>query len=92
MKYFFLYLSLLLFLVLGSCQERKLADKRLARVNNYVLYLSDMPSLLLEADFLTHRGGAKRLRDPDYLGAMAREVADALGRFRSAAVVAGHAP
>ncbi len=58
----------------------------------YVLYLSDMPSLLLEADFLTHRGGAKRLRDPDYLGAMAAEMADALGRFRSAAVVAGHMP
>ncbi len=58
----------------------------------YVLYLSDMPSLLLEADFLTHRGGAKRLRDPRYLGAMAEEVADALGRFRSASVVAGRAP
>lgn len=55
----------------------------------YVLYLSDMPSLLLEAEFLTHRRGAKRLRDPRYLSAMAREIADAMGRFRSEAVVAG---
>ena len=55
----------------------------------YVLYLSDMPSLLLEAEFLTHRRGAKRLRDPHYLDAMAREIADAMGRFRSEAVVAG---
>ncbi len=58
----------------------------------YVLYLSDMPSLLLEADFLTHRRGAKRLRDPKYLNAMAHEIAEALGRFRSAPLVAGHAP
>ena len=52
----------------------------------YVLYLSDMPSILLEAEFLTHRRGAKRLRDPDYLRAMSEEVADAMGRFRSAKV------
>ena len=49
-------------------------------------------SLLLEAEFLTHRGGAKRLRDPRYLRGMAEEMADALGRFRSASVVAGRAP
>ena len=55
----------------------------------YVLYLSNMPSLLLEAEFLTHRRGAKRLQDPRYLDAMAREIADAMGRFRSEAVVAG---
>ena len=48
----------------------------------YVLYLSDMPAVLVEAGFVTHRGDARRLRDPDYLDAMAEEITDALVRFR----------
>lgn len=59
----------------------------------YVLYLSEMPSILVEADFLTHRGGAKRLRDPAYLDALAQQVADGVERFRDqgSAVMAGSA-
>jgi N-acetylmuramoyl-L-alanine amidase len=48
----------------------------------YVLYLSDMPSILIETGFVTHKGDARRLRDPDYLDAMARQIARGIERFR----------
>ena len=51
----------------------------------YVLYLSDMPALLVEAGFVTHREDARRLRDPEYLRAMAEEIASGVGRFRDKA-------
>ena len=51
----------------------------------YVLYLSDMPALLVEAGFVTHRDDARRLRDPEYLRAMAEEIAKGVGRFRDKA-------
>lgn len=41
----------------------------------YVLYLSDMPSVLIEAGFVTHARDARRLRDPDYLEALAQRIA-----------------
>jgi len=49
----------------------------------YVLYLSDMPAILVEAGFLTHPGDARLLRDPDYLGALADEISEGLARFRA---------
>ena len=51
----------------------------------YVLYLSDMPALLVEAGFVTHRDDARRLRDPEYLRAMAEEIAKGVGSFRDKA-------
>ncbi len=48
----------------------------------YVLYLSDMPALLIEAGFVTQRDDAYRLRDPEYLRAMAEEIAKGVERFR----------
>jgi N-acetylmuramoyl-L-alanine amidase len=48
----------------------------------YVLYLSDMPSVLVEAGFVTHKGDARRLHDPDYLDAMADRIARGIDRFR----------
>jgi N-acetylmuramoyl-L-alanine amidase len=51
----------------------------------YVLYLSDMPALLVEAGFVTHRDDARRLRDPEYLRAMADKIASGVGRFRDKA-------
>lgn len=50
----------------------------------YVLYLSDMPALLVEAGFVTHRADARRLRDPDYLDALAGTLAAGLERYRDA--------
>ena len=60
----------------------------------YVLYLSDMPAILVEAGFVTHGGDARLLRDPDYLGALADQITDGLVRFRarSRPVVAERAP
>jgi N-acetylmuramoyl-L-alanine amidase len=49
------------------------------------LYLSDMPALLVEAGFVTHREDARRLRDPEYLRAMAEVIASGVGRFRDKA-------
>lgn len=48
----------------------------------YVLYLSDMPSILIEAGFVTHAQDARRLRDPDYLDALAARIASGIARFR----------
>jgi N-acetylmuramoyl-L-alanine amidase len=48
----------------------------------YVLYLSSVPSILVEVGFLTHREEARRLRDPSYLEAMAEEIADGLALYR----------
>jgi N-acetylmuramoyl-L-alanine amidase len=48
----------------------------------YVLFLSDMPAILLEAGFLTNRQDAKRLRDPKYIAALADEIAEGLVRYR----------
>lgn len=60
----------------------------------YVLYLSDMPAVLIETGFVTHKGDARRLRDPDYLDAMARHIARGIERFReqSAPLVADREP
>ena len=49
----------------------------------YVLYLSDMPAILVEAGFVTHRGDAHLLRDPDYLGALADRIAAGLVQYRA---------
>lgn len=48
----------------------------------YVLYLSDMPAILVETGFVTHKGDARRLRDPAYVDAMARQIARGIERFR----------
>ena len=49
----------------------------------YVLFLSNMPAILVEAGFLTNRGEARRLRDVDYLDDLAQQITiglDALPR------------
>ncbi len=48
----------------------------------YVLYLSSMPSILMEVGFLTHREDARHLRDPAYLEALAAEISDGLAVYR----------
>jgi N-acetylmuramoyl-L-alanine amidase len=60
----------------------------------YVLYLSDMPALLVEAGFVTHEADVARLRDPAYLDALAATIARGVERYRDAAapVVAERRP
>jgi N-acetylmuramoyl-L-alanine amidase len=48
----------------------------------YVLFLSTMPAVLVEAGFLTNEGEAKRLRDRAYIDAMASRIAEALTVYR----------
>lgn len=48
----------------------------------YVLFLSNMPSILVEAGFVTHRGEAKRLMKESYLNLIAIQIADGLDDYR----------
>jgi N-acetylmuramoyl-L-alanine amidase len=48
----------------------------------YVLFLSNMPAILVEVGFLTHRGEAKRLRDEGYLKDMATQIAEGLVLYK----------
>ncbi len=55
----------------------------------YVLFLWNMPAILVEAGFLTNQGEARRLRDVDYLDDLAGQIARGLTRYRDAnAIVA----
>jgi N-acetylmuramoyl-L-alanine amidase len=58
----------------------------------YVLFLSSMPAVLIEAGFLTNRNEARRLRDDGYVDAMADQIAVAIARYRDAGarVARGH--
>ena len=49
----------------------------------YVLFLSSMPAVLVEAGFLTNGGDAKRLRNDAFLGALADQIAVALEGYRA---------
>ena len=49
----------------------------------YVLFLSTMPAVLVEAGFLTNKTEARRLRDRGYVDAMAEQIAEALEAYRA---------
>ena len=48
----------------------------------YVLFLSNMPAILIEAGFLTNKSDAKRLRNGDYLDSVATQISTGLRRYR----------
>jgi N-acetylmuramoyl-L-alanine amidase len=48
----------------------------------YVLFLSNMPAILIEAGFLTNKSDAKRLRSGDYLESVATQISTGLKRYR----------
>jgi N-acetylmuramoyl-L-alanine amidase len=48
----------------------------------YVLFLSNMPAILVEAGFLTNKADAKRLRNGDYLESVATQISMGLKRYR----------
>jgi N-acetylmuramoyl-L-alanine amidase len=52
-----------------------------------VLFLSSMPSVLVESGFVTHAKEAKRLRDDRYVNALAEQIAQGLADYRGAAVI-----
>jgi len=63
---------------------RPMQDLGVKRGPFYVLFLSSMPAVLVEAGFLTHRGEARRLRNDDYLEALAEQIARGLSAYREA--------
>jgi N-acetylmuramoyl-L-alanine amidase len=48
----------------------------------YVLFLSSIPSILIETGFVTNGGDAKLLRNDDFLDALAARISDGLARYR----------
>jgi N-acetylmuramoyl-L-alanine amidase len=48
----------------------------------YVLFLSNMPAVLVEVGFITNRKEARLLRDGDYLEELAEQITAALVRYR----------
>jgi N-acetylmuramoyl-L-alanine amidase len=48
----------------------------------YVLFLSNMPAILIEAGFVTNKSDAKRLRSGDYLDSVATQISTGLERYR----------
>jgi len=48
----------------------------------YVLFLSNMPAILVEAGFVTNKSDAKRLRNGDYLDSVATQISMGLKRYR----------
>jgi N-acetylmuramoyl-L-alanine amidase len=50
----------------------------------YVLFLSNMPAILIETGFLTNRDDAARLRDKAYLQLLSGQIAEGLVRYREA--------
>jgi N-acetylmuramoyl-L-alanine amidase len=49
----------------------------------YVLFMSTMPSILVETGFLTNKGDARLLRSDRYLDTFAAQLASGLGRYRN---------
>ena len=79
-------------LVTGLPREyRPVADLGVKKGPFYVLFLSSMPSVLVESGFVTHAAEAKRLRDDRYVAALAEQIARGpvrLPRLRASAVTA----
>ncbi|MBW1686196.1 MAG: N-acetylmuramoyl-L-alanine amidase [Deltaproteobacteria bacterium] len=48
----------------------------------YVLFLANMPAILVEAGFISNRGEAKRLRDKKYLARFAAQMAIGVEHYR----------
>src|SRR5262249_3650956 len=48
----------------------------------YVLFLSSMPSVLVESGFVTHADEARRLGDDRYVSALAEQIAQGLSDYR----------
>jgi N-acetylmuramoyl-L-alanine amidase len=60
----------------------KVEDLGVKRGPFYVLFLSNMPAILLEAGFLTNPAEARRLRSDFYLQVLAEQISRALSAYR----------
>ena len=81
-------------LVTGLPREyRPVPDLGVKKGPFYVLFLSSMPSVLVESGFVTHAAEAKRLADDRYVAALAEQIAQGLSDYRGAtSAVTARAP
>ncbi len=66
----------------GMPRKRRPDDLGVKKGPFYVLFLSNMPAILIEAGFITNRQEARLLRDAAYLDALAEQIAVGLLRYR----------
>ena len=82
--------------LVGGMQQRYggVNDLGIKKGPFFVLFLSNLPSVLVEVGFLTNPDEAKRLADSRYLDALAGEIAAGIVRYRdlTAPVLAGRRP
>lgn len=69
-------------LVTGLPRKRRPQDLGVKKGPFYVLFLSNMPAILVEVGFLTHHAEAKRLRNADYLEELAVQIAEGVALYR----------
>lgn len=68
-------------IVLGLPKGRRPQDLGVKKGPFYVLFLSNMPAILVEVGFLTNRTEAKRLRDARYLDSLAGQIASGVQSY-----------
>jgi hypothetical protein len=66
----------------GQPESRRPQDLGVKKGPFYVLFLSNMPAILVETGFLTNRSEAERLRDPAYVDSLAERIAEGVDRYR----------
>ena len=69
-------------MVNGFPRRKRPGDLGVKKGPFYVLFLSNMPSILIESGFLTNRDDAARLRDPGYVQDLSVQIAEGLVRYR----------
>jgi N-acetylmuramoyl-L-alanine amidase len=65
-------------------QHRSLSDLGVRSGPFYVLFLSSMPSVLIEAGFLTHQEEAARMQSDSYVSLLAKAIAEGIAGYRDA--------
>ena len=69
-------------MVRGLPRGRRPRDLGVKKGPFYVLFLANMPAVLVEVGFLTNRREAGRLRDGSYLGSLAEQIAEGVAFYR----------
>ncbi len=72
-------------MVMGVPGRKRPLDLGVKRGPFYVLFLSNMPAILVEAGFLTNRSEARLLRDTAYVEALADRIAAGVEQYRGEA-------
>lgn len=68
-------------LVTGLPRKLRPEDLGVKKGPFYVLFLSNMPAILVEVGFLTNKNEAKRLRDGDYLDMLGEQIAEGVDKY-----------